>query len=76
MQTKVRAGENAGETLRHEFTVLGKKDVILKKGASGTYTASLNLPQNDKAKPESYSVAFWVSEGVSQAPIQATGGFL
>ncbi|MEO0334986.1 MAG: DUF1223 domain-containing protein [Pseudomonadota bacterium] len=73
LKTKVPAGENAGETLKHEFVVLKHKQVRLKKGKSGRYTASIKLKKPDGSQAESFGAAFWVNASGSQVQLQATG---
>jgi len=74
LETQVRAGENSGKTLRHDFVALGVLSVPLDKVGTG-YRAITRLPEtglnaNDKA------IVAWVSEGEKQTPIQSVGGFL
>ncbi len=75
LTTEVKYGENAGETLSHEFVVLAKnkKAMTLK---NGVYETIVKLPTNTQAGAKNFSVAFWVSREGSQKPIQAVGGFL
>lgn len=73
LKSKVRSGENAGETLNHEFVVLKQVQSHLVKSDKG-FVAKLTLPQSKKATK--FSVAFWVSERGSQKPLQSVGRFL
>ena len=73
--TKVRRGENAGRTLQHEFVVLDYKQANMKRDKQ-SYTAEIHLKSSSKQKPQSMSLAFWVTDGVSLKPIQAVGGDL
>ncbi len=75
IKTDVTKGENAGETLRHEFVVLNlSKAQTTRKGAR--HTTTIRLPLKSKAKTSSKSVAFWVTKSNRIAPLQAVGGHL
>lgn len=71
----IRAGENKGRTLKHEFVALSLQTESLKK-SKNTYKAKLSLPKDTTTKAKSHAVAFWVGEGSVQTPIQAVGGDL
>ncbi len=79
LSSKVNAGENVGVTLEHEFVVLAMNKSRMKKSKKSTvvrpvYTGEVVLPSNQRAKPSSYSVAFWVSSADSLRPLQSVGG--
>jgi hypothetical protein len=74
LSSDVRAGENAGKLLRHDFVVLAYKSAALAAGAGG-FTASLRLPVIDEPVDQRAFVA-WLSAVDNQAPIQALGGYL
>ena len=74
LQTRVRAGENRGKTLTHDFVALGMASVTLKPTAHG-YRASVRLPDAATGAIRR-AVAAWVTSGDRQAPIQSVGGFL
>lgn len=72
--TDVRAGENGGSRLRHDFIVLSLQTVPL-RAAQDTYVASFKTP--DIKSPALHpSIVFWVSTETSQEPLQAVGGDL
>lgn len=74
IETKIRAGENAGRSLRHDFVAMSLQTVPLQTGES--YTARLPLPESPKnALPENGLVA-WVTKAGDLRPLQATGGFV
>ena len=73
--SKVRAGENSGETLHHEFTVLAKNSKNL-KNKNGHFQTEILLPTYKKLNVRQMSLAFWVSPQGEEAPIQAVGGYL
>ncbi|CAN5791236.1 hypothetical protein BH20VER1_BH20VER1_14170 [soil metagenome] len=69
LSTNVKAGENSGRKLRHDFVVLslerapmqsGKAQIKLPSGAASTRTA----------------LAAWITAPGELEPIQATGGWL
>ena len=71
LETAVKAGENRGRTLKHDFVVLESMtfDRQLNQSWQGT------LPTSTIAAPR-YAVAAWVSDESSLQPIQAVGGLL
>ncbi len=71
LETPVRAGENRGELLRHEFVVLGLQRY------SGKHEWRGELPEavhGDEASAT--AIAAWVAPRGQQRPIQAVGGWL
>lgn len=68
--TEVKAGENAGHDLPHDFVVLDHQS------QTGTTSATLNLPLIVGHQPEQYALVAWVTEKDSLRPIQAAGGYL
>ena len=67
----VRAGENSGRTLRHEFVALALKTARLEAGA-----ADLNLPKPAVAGVTRHALSVWVTRRGELTPQQATGGWL
>ncbi len=67
----VRAGENAGRTLRHEFVALSLAAAPLRAGA-----AELKLPLPATAGVMRHALAVWVTRRGGLVPVQATGGWL
>ncbi|MEO7933149.1 MAG: DUF1223 domain-containing protein [Chthoniobacterales bacterium] len=70
IETKVRAGENAGRTLRHDFVALTLQTAT--PGDSATFT----LPAPAKNPPPDLALAAWVTRRGELQPIQAVGGML
>ena len=71
LQTPVKAGENRGELLEHDFVVLGYVR------ARGPGPWQLPLPEAPHAgQAEKLAVAAWVSPRNSVLPLQAVGGWL
>ncbi len=66
----VKAGENEGRTLRHEFIALTLQSAPLRNGA-----ADFSLPIPDGGGMR-HALAVWVTRRGMLAPIQATGGWL
>lgn len=73
LSTQVKYGENAGETLKHEFVVLDWKKTKLEKKKSH-FEKVLTIPESKTKKASSYSLAVWVNQSGNQTPIQAVGG--
>ncbi|MBX3737225.1 MAG: DUF1223 domain-containing protein [Candidatus Didemnitutus sp.] len=67
----VRAGENGGRTLRHEFVVLGATEAPLREGR-----ATVPLAKVDASGVTRRALAVWVAPRGAQTPLQATGGWL
>ena len=74
LETNVKAGENHGKTLRHDFTVLALKHVSMNQSGQ-QFTATSQLPMPAFTAPR-LGVVAWVSESGDQSPLQATGGWL
>jgi hypothetical protein len=75
LATEVKAGENRGSTLRHDFVVLSLASAPMSAG-NGVFTAVLDLGDEPKVPHESLGFAIWVSPSDRQRPIQALGGVL
>ena len=74
LETEVRAGENRGRKLRHDFVALNHS-VKPVRSNDGIYEADLNLGANGHGGTD-LAIAVWVAEPGSEEPIQATGGLL
>ena len=72
----VRAGENAGRRLEHEFVVVAMKDASLDRDERGELAAEIELEENAPANAPRYAAAAWVSAEGALRPIQAVGGWL
>ena len=70
----VKAGENSGVTLRHDFLVVSYAPVSLKDDG-GTYTGEATLPV-PTAQASRYALAGWVSRPGDPTPLQAAGGWI
>lgn len=74
MSSQVRAGENRGRTLRHDFVVLEMASQPMQEEPEGF---SVTIPLDEKAMGEgTRALAAWISFPDRQEPIQAVGGFL
>lgn len=69
ISTRVKAGENRGRTLKHDFVVLSHY-----QNRSGNLQWMANLPAQTHDGP--LALAAWVSTPDNQRPLQATGGWL
>ena len=74
LETEVRAGENRGKKLRHDFVVLGTSEARLQEHDDGL-RVSLELPDTIE-RAEERAIAVWVSKRGLPFPLQSTGGFL
>jgi hypothetical protein len=70
LESDVRAGENSGHILRHDFVVLSLTSQPL-RGAGNETTFTLPAPVKGER-----AVAMWVTEAGGLTPIQAAGGWL
>ncbi len=74
LTTPVKAGENRGRELRHDFIVLGYNQTELSTYKS-IWSGTAELPiSNINARRK--GVAIWVSAANQQRPLQAVGGWL
>lgn len=71
LETKVRAGENRGKTLKHDFVVLGQAS---QNSSNGQW--NMALPKASSLASSRIGIAIWVSEKNTQKPIQSIGGWL
>ena len=67
----VRAGENSGRTLHHEFVALALASAVLKSGL-----AELSLPKPAVAGVARHALAVWITRRGETVPVQAAGGWL
>ncbi|MEM6819958.1 MAG: DUF1223 domain-containing protein [Pseudomonadota bacterium] len=74
LSSSVEAGENRGKRLRHDFVVLDVTSASLTPVEDG-YAVSAPLPESS-VDAEQFAIAVWVTDGRTQAPLQATGGYL
>ena len=74
LETEIKAGENHGKTLRHDFVVLGHTRVAMRRQeeAMSAQTA-MPQPRFDSSRK---AIAAWVSAVDDPYPIQAVGGWL
>jgi hypothetical protein len=73
--SRVTAGENRGETLRHEFVALALADHPFAL-ADGTSRAEFVLPVSKITDAPRRALAVWVTRRGDLIPLQATGGWL
>ena len=75
LSSNVKAGENRGRKLNHDFVVLE-----LTKAAStrsrDSFEAELSLKPGSRALPKRFAVAAWVTGQNDLQPLQAVGGWL
>jgi hypothetical protein len=77
ISSKVTAGENGGETLRHEFVVIGLEEKLLSaEAAGGPVGATVTIPKPAVTDTKRRALAAWVTRGDELVPLQATGGWL
>lgn len=69
--SSVRAGENSGRTLRHDFVVLDMHAAPFVDGKT-----VLQLPRSPDRTVSRQAIAVWVTRRGDLAPVQATGGWL
>jgi hypothetical protein len=74
LSTEVRAGENQGRKLRHDFVVLGLASTNIASTSTG-HEAILELPQTEIDSNE-LAIAAWVSMRGHEQPLQSVGGYL
>ncbi len=76
LKMSVPAGENAGRTLKHEFVALDFKTKTM-KNTDASYRAVMKFSKPKKARPTSYSIAFWVTKagGLPRLTLGSTSCF-
>lgn len=74
LATNIRAGENKGLTLTHDFVVLDLKQNSM-RADRGIFTATARRPSID-ADAQRYAIALWVTRAGQQTPLQAAGRWL
>jgi len=74
LETSVRAGENKGRKLTHDFVAL---DIVSSRllNTGSAFTAVTKLPEIP-SDVVSLALAVWVPEVGTQTPIQSVGGYL
>jgi hypothetical protein len=77
VESAVKRGENAGRTLRHDFTAIQllNTQLIPAENHDG-YSASLILPLNKEHSSGREALAVWVTSGDATTIVQATGGWI
>ena len=73
INVNVRAGENNGRNLRHDFVVLS---LVHEKMGSGTQELRLAPGPQSVSHPERRALAAWITNVGDIKPIQAIGGWL
>ncbi len=74
LETDVKAGENKGKTLTHDFVALSHNKTIM-TSTNGQYTARLPLPHS-RHTAKYLGITAWVNTTKSLIPLQAVGGLL
>jgi len=69
----IRAGENNGRNLRHDFVVLS---LVHKKIGSRTEELRLASAPESLSRPERTALAAWITKAGDVEAVQATGGWL
>ena len=72
LSTEVRAGENRGRRLEHDFVLLSLSEAVLHVDSDGR-SASASIVLDDVSDSADALVA-WVSDADGLTPLQATGG--
>lgn len=72
----VKAGENAGRHLKHDFTVIDYVEKDMGESKNGLFQKELSFKVRDKISFKKLAISAWVSEDNSYTPIQAAGGYL
>jgi hypothetical protein len=73
ISSNVRAGENSGRNLQHDFVVLDLQNADMKSAG----TERVRLTSNTSAEPGARkAIAVWVTPRGQLVPAQATGGWL
>ena len=72
--SNVRAGENAGRELAHQFAALELgQSALSRDGRTGAWTASIRISTRQRGR---LAIAAWIARPDSPAPVQSAGGSL
>ena len=71
----MKAGENRGRSLEHDFVVLDMKTERMQAGDGNALITSVPLPKDEYNAPR-LGLAVWISYADDNRPLQATGGWL
>lgn len=75
LQSSVKAGENRGRALSHDFVALGWEKQTLTPGPAGRQEATVRLPEPPKDAGR-LALAVWVTEAGKPGAEQVVGGWL
>ena len=75
LTSDVKAGENRGRKLAHDFTVLSLTKVVMTQ-KDGAWQGEAMLSSRAVKPLEKFAVAAWVSAERGMEPLQAVGGWL
>jgi hypothetical protein len=73
MTINVKAGENSGRKLQHDFVVLAMESTRMTDGEAELTSPAILRPQDANSR---IAIAAWVTEPGKLEPIQAVGGWL
>ncbi len=74
LETEIKAGENKGKKLPHDFVVLAINRAQL-MADNNQYKTRLDVPSS-KIKTSRYGIVAWINGPDNQMPLQAVGGWL
>jgi len=75
LSSDVKAGENRGHKLKHDFVVLALANAAATASGDATL-ATITLNPKLKSVPKRLAIAAWVTQSGSLQPVQAVGGWL
>jgi len=76
IKSAVKAGENHGRLIKHNFAVLDYRRKELKLNPGGILEAEVSFKSPQELTSPRQAVAAWVSTQNDSTPLQATGGYL
>ena len=71
----VKAWENKGRKLEHNFAVLSYAKVGMRHVVGGAMAAEADLKDNENVRAERFGIAFWVTKGNDPTPVQAVSAW-
>ena len=74
--SEVKAGENTGKTLHHDFAIMDYAEAEMSFTQDGIFQKSLSLKSSQNILSSKFAVAAWISEEKGLAPLQVAGGIL
>lgn len=71
LENQVKAGENHGQRLQHDFVVLDHQQIKARQGKAQAMLGKTSFPDVKR-----FALALWIENAYSKRPLQVVGGWL